>query len=111
MSVNIADLLTILSNGYLKSGVHRVIVPPKDQQHQDRLGLLYFVRLSDRLKLRTVESSLLRRLGHYKEGINEMDILALEWTRARIKKNWSRSPSDLNEGTSMAGFSVKHFHG
>ncbi|KAK6541608.1 hypothetical protein TWF694_007408 [Orbilia ellipsospora] len=110
MSVNIADLLTILSNGYLKSGVHRVIVPPKDQQNQDRLGLLYFVRPSDRLTLRTVDSPLLEREGLYKEGINEINIPAPEWTRARIKKNWSRSPTDLTEGTSMAGFSVKHFH-
>ncbi|KAF3930147.1 hypothetical protein ABW19_dt0208518 [Dactylella cylindrospora] len=110
MSVNIADLLTILSNGYLKSGVHRVIAPPEDQAHLDRLGLLYFVRPSDRLTLRTVESPLLQRLGYYKEGINEINIPAPEWTRARIKKNWSRSPTDQNEGTSMAGFSVKHFH-
>lgn len=110
IAVNIADLLTILSNGYLKSGVHRVIVPPEDQQHQDRLGVLYFVRPSDRLKLKTVDSPLLQRLGYYKEGINEIDVPASEWTRTRIKKNWTRSPSDKNEGTSMAGFNVKHFH-
>lgn len=110
IAVNIADLLSILSNGYLKSGVHRVITPPKDQQHLDRLGVLYFVRPSDRLTLRTVDSPLLRRLGYYKEGITEINIPAPEWTRARIKKNWTRSPTDPNEGTSMAGFSVKHFH-
>ncbi|KMK58779.1 2OG-Fe(II) oxygenase family oxidoreductase, putative [Aspergillus fumigatus Z5] len=110
IAVNIADLLSILSNGYLKSGVHRVITPPKDQQHLDRLGVLYFVRPSDRLTLRTVDSPLLRRLGYYKEGITEINIPAPEWTRARIKKNWTSSPTDPNEGTSMAGFSVKHFH-
>jgi isopenicillin N synthase-like dioxygenase len=111
MSVNIADMLSILSNGYLKSGVHRVMVPPKDQQAQDRLGLLYFVRPSDRLTLKTFDSPLLRRLGYYHEDKNnEIDIPAPEWTRARIKKNWSRSPTDPNAGTQMAGFSVKHFH-
>jgi hypothetical protein len=110
IAVNIADLLSILSNGYLKSGVHRVITPPEDQQHLNRLGVLYFVRPSDRLTLRTVDSPLLRRLGYYKDGINEINIPAPEWTRARIKKNWTRSPTDPNEGTSMAGFSVKHFH-
>jgi isopenicillin N synthase-like dioxygenase len=87
IAVNIADLLSILSN-----------------------GVLYFVRPSDRLTLRTVDSPLLRRLGYYKDGINEINIPAPEWTRARIKKNWTRSPTDPNEGTSMAGFSVKHFH-
>lgn len=111
MAVNIADMLSIVSNGYLKSGVHRVIVPPEDQRYNNRLGLLYFVRPSDRLMLKTLDSPLLRRLGIYKEGQNtEIDVPAIEWTRARVRKNWSRSPTDPNEGTSLAGFSVKHFH-
>ncbi|XWW93317.1 hypothetical protein V2A60_001249 [Cordyceps javanica] len=111
MSVNIADILSILSNGYLKSGVHRVMVPPKDQQAQDRLGLLYFVRPSDRLILKSVDSPLLRRLGYYEDGKgNEIDVPAPEWTRARIRKNWSRSPTDDDAGVQMAGFSVKQFH-
>lgn len=110
MAVNIADMLSILSNGYLKSGVHRVVAPLEDQEGYNRQGLLYFVRPSDRLKLKTVDSPLLRRLGIYKEGNNnEIDVPAIEWTRARVKKNWSRSPTDPNEGTTLAGFSVKHF--
>lgn len=111
ISVNIADMLSILSDGYLKSGVHRVMVPPKDQQAQDRLGLLYFVRPSDRLALKSFDSPLLRRLGYYKDGkSNEIDIPASEWTRARIRNNWTRSPTDPNAGVEMAGFSVKQFH-
>lgn len=110
ISVNIADMLSILSNGYLKSGVHRVVAPLEDQERQNRLGLLYFVRPSDRLTLKTVDSPLLRRLGYYKEGENnEIDVPAIEWTRARVRKNWSRSPTDPTEGTTLAGFSVKHF--
>lgn len=110
ISVNIADMLSILSNGYLKSGVHRVVAPLEDQERQNRLGLLYFVRPSDRLNLKTVDSPLLRRLGLYREDKNnEIDVPAIEWTRARVKKNWSRSPTDLNAGTALAGFSVKHF--
>lgn len=110
MAVNIADMLSILSNGYLKSGVHRVIAPLEDQEGYNRQGLLYFVRPSDRLTLKTVDSPLLRRLGIYKEGHNnEIDVPAIEWTRARVRKNWSRSPTDPNEGTTLAGFSVKHF--
>jgi isopenicillin N synthase-like dioxygenase len=39
-------LLTIsFSSGYLKSSIHRVVAPPPDQAHLDRLGLLYFLRL------------------------------------------------------------------
>ncbi|KAL4796124.1 hypothetical protein BDV19DRAFT_398425 [Aspergillus venezuelensis] len=111
IAVNIADMLSIVSNGYLKSGIHRVVVPPADQACNDRLGLLYFVRPSDRLMLRTVDSPLLKRLGLDRgEENNVIDVPAIEWTRARIRKNWSRSPTDLNAGTEMAGFSVKHFH-
>ncbi|PWY73649.1 Clavaminate synthase-like protein [Aspergillus heteromorphus CBS 117.55] len=51
VAVNIGDIVEFLSNGYLKSGVHRVISPPEDQASVDRLGLLYFVRPSDEMDL------------------------------------------------------------
>lgn len=44
LTVNACDALTFLTAGYVKSTIHRVAVPPKDQQHVDRLGLLYFAR-------------------------------------------------------------------
>ncbi|KAA8647687.1 hypothetical protein EYZ11_010140 [Aspergillus tanneri] len=109
LAVNIADIMTMLSNGWLKSGVHRVIVPPEDQQHYDRIGLLYFVRPSDRLKLKSVDSPLLRREGYHKENV-DFDIPALEWTRARIRRNWTRSPTDVNGDVSLGGFKAKLFY-
>jgi isopenicillin N synthase-like dioxygenase len=45
ITVNIADTLQILSGGYLKSSVHRVHVPPKDQAQYDRIGVLTFGEL------------------------------------------------------------------
>lgn len=113
VSVNVADVLSMLSGGYLRSGVHRVVVPPEDQRARDQLGLLYFVRPSDRLPLRRWDSPLLRRLGYCEEegkGGGEGEVPALEWTRARIRNNWSRSPTDADAGVSMAGFSVKQFY-
>ena len=44
ITVNIADVLQFWTNGYLKSSIHRVVAPPEDQAHLDRLGLLYFLR-------------------------------------------------------------------
>lgn len=44
ITVNIADVLQFWTNGYLKSSIHRVVAPPDDQSHLDRLGLLYFLR-------------------------------------------------------------------
>jgi isopenicillin N synthase-like dioxygenase len=44
VTVNAGDALNFLTGGFVKSTIHRVVVPPKDQQHVDRLGLLYFPR-------------------------------------------------------------------
>ena len=47
ITVNICDALSALTAGYLKSSIHRVHTPPKDQAHIDRLGFLFFARLPD----------------------------------------------------------------
>ena len=60
LTVNACDALSFLTAGYVKSTIHRYVVshahplilipvvsvtsPPKDQEHVDRLGLLYFSR-------------------------------------------------------------------
>jgi isopenicillin N synthase-like dioxygenase len=63
VAVNIADTLQFLTNGYLKSGFHRVIAPPRDQVHLDRLGLLYFVRPTDKLPWKALDSPFLQEAG------------------------------------------------
>ncbi|KAH0847492.1 2OG-Fe(II) oxygenase family oxidoreductase [Fonsecaea pedrosoi] len=42
ITVNIADMMDFVSNGYLKSSVHRVVSPPPDQVALDRIGVIYF---------------------------------------------------------------------
>lgn len=44
ITVNTCDALTALTGGLIKSSIHRVHVPPADQAHVDRLGVLYFAR-------------------------------------------------------------------
>ena len=63
LTVNACDAISFLTGGYVRSTIHRynshgafcprphtelilvsVVAPPKDQQHVDRLGLLYFSR-------------------------------------------------------------------
>ena len=65
--VNVADALEFLSGGYLRSTVHRVVRPP-EQAGQPRLSLIYFARPQADVKLRPVESPLLKRLGLQREG-------------------------------------------
>ncbi|WVQ95241.1 hypothetical protein IAU59_002336 [Kwoniella sp. CBS 9459] len=63
LTVNTCDALSFLTGGYIKSTVHRVSVPPADQNQYDRLGLLYFARPSNDLPLATIDSPLLKREG------------------------------------------------
>ena len=57
----------MLTKGYLKSTVHAVRRPPPDQDKNDRLALLYFLRLCDTAEVVPVQSPLLKRLGWLKD--------------------------------------------
>ena len=70
--VDVANTLEFLSGGYLRSTVHRVVRPPEEQAEQARSGLrlslIYSARPQADVKLRPVESPLLKRLGLQREG-------------------------------------------
>jgi isopenicillin N synthase-like dioxygenase len=92
ITVNIADSLSFLTNGYLKSSIHRVVAPPPDQSHIDRLGVLYFVRPEDNLLLKPVASPLLERLGlKNDEAETDPAVTAGEWVKARVAKNVNKA--------------------
>ena len=95
ITVNIADVLQFWTAGYLRSSIHRVVVPPEDQMHIDRLGLLYFLRPAGDLDLKTVESPLLQRLGLKGEGEG---ITAGEWVKARVAGNLLKPEERNKEG-------------
>jgi isopenicillin N synthase-like dioxygenase len=90
ITVNIADVLQFWTAGYLKSSVHRVVAPPEDQAGLDRLGLLYFLRPAQELKLEILHSPVLDRLGLV--GDKEAEgIRAGDWVRARVKGNFEKA--------------------
>jgi hypothetical protein len=68
--VDVAGALKFLSGGYLRSTVHRVVRPPEDQAAEPRLSLIYLARPQADVKLRSMESPLLKRLGLQREGEN-----------------------------------------
>lgn len=45
--VNVGDILKALTGGYVKSGVHRVHAPPREQIHLDRFSVLFVCRSVD----------------------------------------------------------------
>jgi isopenicillin N synthase-like dioxygenase len=109
ITVNIADSLSFLTNGFLKSSIHRVVAPPPDQAHLDRLGVLYFVRPEDALELKPVDSPVMKRLGYTKAGEGE-GMTAGEWVKARVKTNVAKGSQTIQaEQEIMRGVKAKYY--
>ncbi|KAF4120331.1 Isopenicillin N synthase [Geosmithia morbida] len=115
LTVNTCDALSFLTGGYIKSTVHRVSLPPKDQRHVDRLGLLYFSRPQNDLVLKTVDSPLLKREGytqnefeaggHHVPTMGEFTTLKQTWQQSSKAKTYQET-----EGKEiLPGFTGKYF--
>ncbi|KAF1936588.1 2OG-Fe(II) oxygenase superfamily protein [Clathrospora elynae] len=112
ITVNLADSLEFLTNGFLKSSIHRVIAPPDDQAHIDRLGVLYFVRPEDSVELRPVQSAVLEKLGYTNsQDESSVGITAGEWVKARVAKGVGKGKvrSETNEETIIGGKAAKYY--
>ncbi|OQO13741.1 hypothetical protein B0A48_01971 [Cryoendolithus antarcticus] len=109
ITVNIADVLDFWTAGYLKSSIHRVVAPPEDQAHLDRVGVLYFLRPAHDLRLKALDSPVLERLGfRQKEGMD--GIKAGDWVRARVKGNLDRAvEGGAKEKEVIKGVKVRYY--
>jgi isopenicillin N synthase-like dioxygenase len=102
LTVNVADTLSFLTGGYLKSTIHRVVLPPEDQRNVPRYGVIYFSGPDDSTLLTPVDSPVLKRIQGEKAregedvGLQDRDLppdttTAGEWVRVRfgsIDKNY-----------------------
>jgi isopenicillin N synthase-like dioxygenase len=82
ITVNLADTISHLTGGWLKSSVHRVVAPPKDQRQYERTGLLYFARPHNDVQLLPITDSPVLE----KEGVKprfESIVTMEEWVRAK----------------------------
>ncbi|PSR92048.1 2OG-Fe(II) oxygenase superfamily protein [Coniella lustricola] len=90
-TVNSCDTFSFLTGNYIKSTIHRVSLPPKDQRDVDRLGLLYFSRPQNDLVLSTVDSPVLKREGYtqneFERGGHKVPTMA-EFTK--LKQTWQQ---------------------
>jgi isopenicillin N synthase-like dioxygenase len=97
ITVNVADTLSFLTGGYLESSIHRVVLPPEDQRHLPRYGVIYFSGPDDSTLLKSVESPLLEREkveGNSKRAMPPEGVTAGEWVSVRfgsIDKNYSNN--------------------
>jgi len=112
ITVNLADVLQFITNGFLKSSIHRVVAPPPDQANVDRHGVLYFVRPRSDLRLNPVHSKVMERLG-YDKVVDEkaIGLTAGEWVKARVKNNVEKYPDekDKGEATILGGVKAKYY--
>ena len=102
ITCNTADTLTFLTKGFIKSTVHRVVTPPRDQIDIPRLGLLYFSRPGDSTPMRPVPSPLLDRLGLLTDEDKDPDapvVTGTEYVRARVKDVHFKTVLDKRAGT------------
>ncbi|KAK4685958.1 hypothetical protein P7C73_g4177, partial [Tremellales sp. Uapishka_1] len=86
--VNVADTLSFMTKGYLKSTIHRVTVPATDQRHIHRVGVIFGTRPNDDCPVVVAPSPLLQRLGVLEPGdcdITEDTPTAGEYVAARVK--------------------------
>ncbi|EXJ93280.1 hypothetical protein A1O1_01672 [Capronia coronata CBS 617.96] len=115
ITCNAADTLSFLTNGLIKSTVHRVVSPPRDQINVPRLGLLYFVRPGENTPMRTVPSPLLERLGLLTDedkDPNRPVPTGTEYVRARVRDVHYTDVVKKREGTSFdfKGLKVQNYY-
>lgn len=90
ITVNVADTLSFLTGGYLESSIHRVVLPPEDQSHIPRYGVIYFTGPDDDTLLEPIDSPLLKReeaknnTGSAKRMMPPAGVTAGEWVRVRF---------------------------
>ncbi|CAJ0545023.1 Ff.00g085090.m01.CDS01 [Fusarium sp. VM40] len=124
LTVNIADALQFLTtnmqstDGFLKSSIHRVVAPPKDQAHINRLGVLYMVRVEDDTELVPIQdSAVLRERGLLEQNILGTDgkpLKAGEWVKQRVIKNLgststAKGDNEEKDVEILKGVKVKYY--
>lgn len=104
IAVNVADTMQLLSNGFFKSSIHRLVAPPRKQAHLDRLGVIYFVRAGDGIVLRGADSPVLQREGLLASDDPKDTLMAKDWVAARTIANISNKIIDVeNEKLNKIG--------
>lgn len=97
ITVNVADTLSFLTGGYLESSIHRVVLPPEDQRHIPRYGVIYFSGPDDSTLLEPIKSPLLERAtveGNNNRAMPPSGVTAAEWVKIRfstIDANYANS--------------------
>lgn len=106
--INCGGALHMLSGGYYKSAIHRVVQPPRDQRGHKRLGVFYFCYADDDVSLEPLSASpLLQRVGIRRRAEEGKAPLIAAWRKAWIS---AYGTSDLKK-SSEEGVEEELLHG
>jgi isopenicillin N synthase-like dioxygenase len=106
--VNVGEALELLNGGLFKATIHRVVKPPADQEREKRIGVIYFARSVDEVRLEPIDSPLLKRLGIDKP-LDEMVFMMADYLNAR-KHVYKRLDFD-HDRPRQDGYHADPFHG
>ena len=106
--------MEMLSGGYYKATIHRVVQPPPDQRDRPRLGAYYFALADDDVTLVPfAESPVLQRVGIVRKCADE-DAPTMEEMRKARTRSYGQSAlkkrEDGNEEEFVSGIVVKHYN-
>ncbi|EJF59541.1 Clavaminate synthase-like protein [Dichomitus squalens LYAD-421 SS1] len=102
---NIGDALNIFSGGIMRSNIHRVVPPPKEQAKLERLSLVFFTRPSFTAPMRALtEHSTIVAEAVAKAPAEKFDtgVTAGEWLARRMRS--IRATQFKDSETLKAGF-------
>ncbi|KAK9779526.1 hypothetical protein AB5N19_12787 [Seiridium cardinale] len=115
ITVNLADTISHLTGGWLKSSVHRVVAPPEDQRQYKRTGLLYFARPHNETVLEPITDSPVLEKAGVKPRFDKL-VTMEEWVRAKqtlqlnpevARKRWAEKGDGTVEV--LAGFKDQRY--
>ena len=106
--------MEMLTGGFYKAVIHRVVQPPADQRGYPRLGLFYFGYPNDSVKLVPMkESPVLQRVGILRKCADE-DAPTMEEMRKARTRSYGRvalkKTEDGHEEEVSGGVVVKHYN-
>ncbi|KAL0946014.1 hypothetical protein HGRIS_012291 [Hohenbuehelia grisea] len=114
--INAGDAMELVSGGYYRATIHRVVQPPADQLNLERHGAFYFSFLDDDAKLAPVlESPVLQRHGVAKNLEQDKAPTMEAWRKARttsygvVELVQSASERRVEEEI-IEGVLVKHYN-
>lgn len=112
--VNIGDAMEMLSSGFYKGTIHRVVQPLPDQRGREHLGVFYFVLADNTVPLvPLLASPVLQRVGVQRRMADE-DTPTMETLRkarmAAYGTSTLKKRADGHEEEELAGITVKHFN-